>query len=100
MKHSPHHHKHLKHQAIKEANLIEATEEAGVENPNFKKSFEAKENKLPHKESHHHKKRSKRASCEDIHEPDGSCHIHDTTEKRLKNAEKKIQTDNKYIKVS
>ncbi|MEI8300004.1 MAG: hypothetical protein WCG10_00130, partial [Chlamydiota bacterium] len=37
MKNSPHHNKHLKHQAIKEANAMGNTPQKGLENPEFKK---------------------------------------------------------------
>lgn len=71
MKDSPHHRKHLKKKAIKEANEIRDSgplPEDMIENPDFKKQFDAKVTELPHKHRKHRKKRSKRASTEEVHE--------------------------------
>lgn len=94
MKNSPHHNKHLKHQAIKEANSIESTPQKGVEHPEFKKQFDAKETKLPHKAESHSKKCSKRCSNKDMPIGTESSHVHDTTERRLENAQKRTQDAN------
>ena len=94
MKNSPHHNKHLKHQAIKEANTMENTPQKGLENPEFKKQFNAKDDTLPHKADTHHKKCSKRCSHKDMPLGTESSHIHDTTEHRLENAQKRTNDAN------
>lgn len=69
MKDSPHHRKHLKHKAIREANAIEdsgLSPEHSAQNPNFKKQFDAKETILPHKPDKHIKHKSKRTSPKEV----------------------------------
>lgn len=80
MKDSPHHRKHLKKKAIKEANEIKDSgplPEDMIENPDYKKSFEASEHNLPRKAHKHHKKTAKRAKPSENHEvtePDHANH--------------------------
>lgn len=80
MKDSQHHRNHLKQKAIREAN---SKEDSGplpqemIENPDFKKQFDAKEETLPHKASKQLKHKSKRTSPKEVKhatEPD-SIHI-------------------------
>lgn len=84
MKDSPHHRNHLKHKAIIEANATKssnASPEDLIENPNFKRTFDAKEASLPHKESKQLKHKSKRTSPKDVKhetEPDS---IHSESER-------------------
>lgn len=76
MKDSPHHRKHLKTKAIREANAIQDSgplPQDMIENKEFKKQFIAKEENLPHKISKQHKHVSKRSSTKVTHqetEPD------------------------------
>jgi hypothetical protein len=83
MKNSPHKNEHQKHKAIKEANRIidsGATPDQMIENKDFKKQFNAKEQALPHKESNHHKKTSKRTSPGEVDYQTERSHVHTENE--------------------
>ena len=65
MKDSPHHRKHIKDKAIKEANRLEdsgSLPEDMIENPNFKKQFDARETCSLKKKHKHTKKQAKKPS--------------------------------------
>jgi hypothetical protein len=69
MKDSPHHRNHLKKKAIREANAMKdsgALPKEMIENPNFKKQFDAKESSLPHKPDKQTKQKSKRTSAREV----------------------------------
>lgn len=98
MKDSFHRRKHLKKKAIKEANKIKdsgALPEDMVENPNFRKEFEAKE-EFP-KEHTCHKKTSKRTSPDEVKEHTAPDHPHKEGERWIHNLQQ--QTNQKAKKL-
>jgi hypothetical protein len=72
MKDSPHHRNHLKSKAIKEANTLQDSgplPEEMIQNPNFKKQFNAKSEESAQKIKKPHKQTSKKV-VEHAIEPD------------------------------
>lgn len=83
MKNSPHHREHQRHKDLNQASHLPQSgqPEDLIINKDFKKQFEPHETSLPHKESHAHKKTSKRAAPGDVDYQTERSHVHSENEK-------------------
>lgn len=84
MKNSEHRQEHLRKKAVKQANNQESSLEPKdlIENPEFKKKFDANyKKKLPHKKHHHCKKTSKRTCTDEVKESTEPAHLQHQSER-------------------
>lgn len=100
MKKSPHHLKHLREKAIKEAQKTadtDITPEEMIENPHWKEQFEPHEQLLPHHLSHQKKIPSKRTSTHDIHVETEPAHMEHPNQYTMKKTQDKNQAMTKSL---